>query len=103
MHKIAAVVVGVMTTLGWSGASLAADPAQTLCDTFEVTGLLSEPCKIDHLTETISVTLDMATAAEARKVCPTARQIVDFGAGSGWSLKIFSPYSGDRPLATCRL
>ncbi len=78
--------------------------AYKVCNAFERTGLTTQ-CEVSGWNSTIDVTID-TTGAEARKMCPG---IVDMVAkltrsfAGKWKLQIFSPYSGERPIAVCRL
>ncbi len=80
------------------------DDAYRLCTTFENTGLSTE-CEVKGWGSTVDVTID-TNGVEARKICAgvvdmMAEQTRTF-AGK-WKLRIFSPYSGERPIAVCTL
>lgn len=75
---------------------------EKLCAHFDLTGLLSSPCDISYFIKTVEVRLDMSSS-DARKFCPSVRNLTSARFDSGWSLRIFSPYSGDNPIATCSL
>lgn len=76
--------------------------SEALCAQFDLTGLVSSPCRISGIHKTVDVRLDMSSS-DARKFCPTVRGLTSVKFDSGWSLRIFSPYSGDNPIATCLL
>ena len=78
--------------------------AHRLCAKFDATGLSSE-CKVR--TFAVDVTIDMARS-EARKLCTEVSKLMaqrgySFLPTGKWQLRIFSPYSGDRPIAACAL
>lgn len=80
------------------------EDAYRLCVTFEKTGMSTE-CKVSGWGSTVDVTID-TNGGEARKICVgvvemMAKQTRNF-AGK-WKLRIFSPYSGERPIAVCTL
>lgn len=80
------------------------DDAFLLCKAMEGTGLTTE-CKVQGYDRAVDVTID-TTGAEARKICVgVAAEMTKYTANfSGqWKLRIFSPYSGNRPIATCAL
>lgn len=76
--------------------------AYLLCKIVESTGLSSE-CKVSGWGQSVDATIDM-NSSEARKLCPQMLQLMaDKGKplASDWKLRIFSPYSGERPIASC--
>jgi len=80
------------------------DDAYRLCKAMEGTGLTTQ-CEVKGWGSTVDVRID-TNGAEARKICAgtadmMAKQTRTF-AGK-WKLQIFSPYSGDRPIAVCTL
>jgi len=80
------------------------DDAYRLCKSMEGTGLTTQ-CEVKGWGSTVDVRID-TNGAEARKICAgvadmMAKQTRTF-AGK-WKLQIFSPYSGDRPIAVCTL
>ncbi len=80
------------------------DDAYRLCKAMEGTGLTTQ-CEVKGWGSTVDVRID-TNGAEARKICAgaadnMAKQTRSF-AGK-WRLQIFSPYSGDRPIAVCTL
>ncbi len=78
--------------------------AYRLCETFEKTGM-STVCEVKGWGSTIDVTID-TNGGEARKICTG---VVDMTAdvtrsfAGNWKLQIFSPYSGEKPIAVCTL
>jgi hypothetical protein len=107
------MTIAVMTGCGLGLGSLvgpatlwadAVDHAFLLCAAFEKTGLSTE-CNVKGWGSTVDVRLD-TTGAEARKICAgmvdlLVREKLSF-AGK-WKLRIFSPYSGEHPIAVCTL
>lgn len=77
--------------------------AYKLCQAFDATGLTSEKCEVSGFGSSVNVRMDM-DASEARKTCAGVAQLASAKGwlfDSGWTIKIFSPYSGDHPIATC--
>ncbi len=78
--------------------------AYGLCRTFEATGLSTE-CEVSGWNSTVDVTID-TSGGEARKICAGVVEMMAEKTRSfagKWKLRIFSPYSGDRPIAVCTL
>lgn len=80
------------------------DDAYRLCKAMEATGLTTE-CEVKGWGSTVDVTID-TSGSEGRKICAgvadmMAKQTRTF-AGK-WKLRIFSPFSGQRPIAVCTL
>lgn len=79
--------------------------AYALCQMFDGTNLLSQPCEVSGWSSSVTVTVDM-NSGEARNLCPMitnflAQQNVSFE--GPWTLQIKSPYSGDNSIAFCQL
>ena len=75
-----------------------------MCASLKGTGLVTE-CEVKGYGSTVDVTID-TNGSDARKMCAgisdmMAKQTRSF-AGK-WKLRIFSPYSGQRPIAVCTL
>jgi hypothetical protein len=80
------------------------DDAYMLCKVFENTGMSTE-CNVRGGSSSVEVTLD-TNGVEGRKICASvvAEMATVTGNFAGkWKLKIFSPYSGNRPIAVCTL
>ena len=80
------------------------DDAYRLCKVMDISGVSTE-CEVKGWGSTVDVTID-TNGAEARKVCDgvadmMAKKTRTF-AGQ-WRLRIFSPYSGKKPIAVCTL
>jgi len=80
------------------------DDAYRVCSAMERTGLTTE-CKVNGWGSTVDVRID-TNGSEARKICSgvvdaMAQKTRSF-AGK-WKLRIFSPYSGEHPIAVCTL
>lgn len=80
------------------------DDAYRLCGAMEATGLTTE-CEVRGFGSTVDVTVD-TNGSEARQICAgvtdmMAKKTQTF-AGK-WKLRIFSPYSGKKPIAVCTL
>lgn len=81
-----------------------------VCTAFEGTDVVSD-CNVSGWGHAVEVTID-TRGAEAIKMCRESAneiaQMTDSFAqsradGYPWELKIFSPFSGDRPLASCEI
>jgi len=82
----------------------AVDNAFRLCAVFEKTGLSSE-CHVRGWGSTVDVRLD-TSSAEARKMCVAMVDLLvreNLRFAGKWKLRIFSPYSGEHPIAVCTL
>lgn len=79
--------------------------AFTVCRMLDSTGSLTEPCDVSGWNSSVVISVD-ASAAEARKLCPSIKKMLqnnDMKFGPGWTMKVTSPYSGDKAIATCPL
>lgn len=86
---------------GSSGPDPVGD-AYKVCQAFTNTGMTTE-CNVGGFASTIDVRMDM-NSEEARKTCVGAVELVGKQTPSlagRWKLRIFSPYSGDHPIAVC--
>lgn len=87
-----------------TAAADAVDDAYRLCASLEATGVTAG-CEVKGWGSTVDVTID-TNGTEARKMCSG---VVDMMAkrtrsfAGQWKLRIFSPYSGERPIAACTL
>lgn len=82
----------------------AVDDAYKVCTAMEGTGLTTQ-CSVHGWDRTIDITID-TNGSEARKICQGAVEAMSKKTRSfagNWKLQIFSPYSGDRPIAVCTL
>jgi hypothetical protein len=80
------------------------DDAYRLCKAMESTNLTMQ-CEVKGFGSMVDVTID-TNGAEARRICAgVADQMAQLTSSFGgtWKLRIFSPYSGERPIATCTL
>jgi len=80
------------------------DDAYKLCSALEDTGLTTE-CEVKGWGSTVDVRI-ATSGGEAMKICSgivnmMAKQTRSFN--GKWKLQIFSPYSGDHPIASCTL
>lgn len=81
------------------------ESAYRVCALFDSTGLASAPCEVTGWGSSVEVKIDM-TAAEARKLCPQVAGMArdkGWSFGKGWTLKIYSPFSGGDTIAYCDL
>jgi hypothetical protein len=106
------ILLAAMMAFVASGAQaedLTLRSARALCAWFDATKLLSEKCSISAWNSTLDISIDM-TADDARKLCeqlPTLlaknKPDLPLALDDAWQLRIFSPYSGERTIATCDL
>jgi hypothetical protein len=86
-----------------SGSPDAVDAAFGVCDMMGNTSVVSE-CDVQGWGSTVDVTID-TVGTEAIEMCSDTTTLIaartSLFSGKGWQLRIFSPYSGDRPLASC--
>lgn len=79
--------------------------AYLICNAAEATGMLSQECDVSGFNSTVDLYID-TNSREAVKIC---RGIRDGARAEGmkfrnnWTIRIFSPFSGDRTIAQCRL
>lgn len=90
--------------------STVVDDAYRACSAMEGTRLITT-CEVSGWDSTVDVRID-TNGAEARKICVEAVKMIrkistkfteSKRAGIEWRLRIFSPYSSDRPIAACTL
>jgi hypothetical protein len=80
------------------------DNAVKVCRAIEHTGMSTE-CTTSGYHQAVDVRFN-TNAAEAQKICPGIVDVIAQGGlsfASKWKLRIFSPYSGDHPIAVCTL
>lgn len=77
--------------------------AMVVCKAMENTGMTTR-CEVKGWGKTVDVRMD-TSSAEARKMCGgIAQEMQQIGnelRRTGWKLRIFSPYSGEEPIAVC--
>lgn len=81
------------------------DSAFRLCAFFDNSGLTSEKCKVSGWDESVNVTMDMTseTARTSCKMLAASAKKNKILFTKGWTLKIYSPYSGEKTIAFCPL
>lgn len=105
---VAMVVVGAFMMLipePVEAKDASVDHAFQLCTMIDGTGLTSKPCDVSGWGSSVNATIDMS-ASEARKLCSQLSSYVreqGMNFSDGWTLKIFSPYSGESTIAYCAL
>lgn len=98
-------VLGLATSCLMLPAPAAADDtddAFRLCRAMEATNLTTQ-CEVNG--RSVDVTID-TNGAEARKICAGVAQQMAQKTRSfagRWKLRVFSPYSGTKPIAVCTL
>jgi len=80
------------------------DDAENICKA--VSAGLATQCAVHVFSDTVDVTID-TDGAEARKICKgiaveMSKHTNNFTL-TDWKLQIFSPYSGEKPIAICNL
>ena len=79
--------------------------AIVICEGLKSTGNATN-CEVNHFGLLVDATID-TNSIEAKKICvgvasEAAKYNSSFNDGK-WKLRIFSPYSGDKPIAVCSL
>ncbi len=94
-----------LTGVALADAETSVNNAYKVCYIFEGTPIMTEPCDVSGWGKSVNVRLD-ATASEARILCNHLVGLARKGGwrfDAGWTLKIYSPYSGDNTTAYCAL
>src|SRR5688500_7848303 len=104
-------VLGVVMVAGCGSADTdtprertVVDDAFTVCEAMKSTGMVSE-CSVSGFNRTIDVRID-TSGTEARKICDQSSAMITAKSPrfrGEWELRVFSPFSGDHPLASCRI
>lgn len=79
--------------------------AYGLCSVFDNTGLLSKPCEVSGWSQSVDISID-TTSLEAIKICKGMAKIMaqkNIRFDSGWKIRIYSPFSNENTIATCKL
>lgn len=92
---------------GQAGKDGEPDPvgsAYVVCEAMKNTGLTTR-CDVRGWGKTVDVRMD-TSSGQAREICGGVASQTRSGeltalATKGWKLRIFSPYSGDEPIAVC--
>jgi hypothetical protein len=100
----ALLLVLVVSLVGPALGATPAENAHGLCRAMEETGATTE-CTVNAWGSSVDARVAM-NAAEARRFCAgvvamLVRQQASFQ--ERWKLRLFSPYSGDHPIAVCPL
>lgn len=99
----AVLITTTLTIISWPPSAHAdsVGNAFAVCQVFRNTGMTSD-CKVNS--RKIDVRMD-TSGPEANKICVgvvnQVSGVMQFDAG--WTLRIFSPFSGNHPLAVCQL
>jgi len=78
------------------------DNAFALCRVLDSTGMLSEKCSVSGLDAAVDIRVNMVPA-EARDLCLKVGNSLGGEFGGRWQMRIYSPYSGEHPIASCPL
>jgi len=79
--------------------------AYIICGAAEETGMLSQECNVSGFNSTVDLYID-TNSREAMKICRGIRdgaRSEGLKFGNDWTIRIFSPFSGDRTIAQCSL
>ena len=79
--------------------------AYKVCKLMDATGLASKKCSVSGWSSSVDVSIDMVSS-EARDLCSKISGYLPSKGivfSSGWQIRIYSPYSGGQPIATCQL
>jgi hypothetical protein len=107
--KFISISMIVLTSLVFCTDSFANEEGQQqvktafkVCDVLEATGLVNE-CDVSGFSKSISFRVDV-NAAEGRKICAQVSNMEgNYIFRNEWTIKIYSPFSGDHVLASCAL
>ena len=84
---------------------ISARNARHLCEAWDATRGLSQPCEVSGWESSVKVSID-TNGPEARKMCDGVVKTLNAIHATfvpGWKLKIYSPLTGDKTLAVCDL
>lgn len=99
------VIFGMALFTGGIGAAHAdaVSNAYGVCAAMESTGLITR-CDVKGWGKSVDMRMD-TSSSEARKICSGVADMLGKKGPSlranKWKLRIFSPYSGDEPIAVC--
>lgn len=104
-NKIALALALALSTTSFFSQADTVSNAYAICQAVESTGALSEDCKISGWNQAIDLSLEM-TSPNAKKFCIgvsdlAKKQRMKFD--EGWKIRIYSPYSNGKTIATCKL
>jgi len=104
MKTATATIALALCVLGSAACAESLANPDTLCNAIKNTGMASD-CTVSNWHETVDMSVD-TTGLEAIKMCKGTISLIlahKLHFGEGWKLRILSPFSGDKPLATCDL
>ena len=94
-----------LTGVALADAETSVNNAYKVCFVFDGISIITEPCDVSGWGKSVNVRID-TNAGEARLLCSTvvtkARE-KGWSFDAGWTLKVYSPYSGDNTIAYCAL
>lgn len=85
--------------------SSSVDNAYRFCMALDSIDLLTQKCEVSGWNSSVDIYIDR-TSSVARKICTQLSVFAHENKikfDSGWSLRIYSPYSGNNTIATCNL
>jgi len=84
-------------------ATLSINSAHAFCAGMKTTGLLTDECKVSVWNRSVDVTLDLTSTMASIFCTKCVEQLrgTRLKFEPGWTLRIYSPYSGDRTVAFC--
>lgn len=80
------------------------DYAYSTCAVVDAAGIVTEPCEVSAWDSEVKITMDVRSG-EAKQVCRelvSAAQQRNWVFDRAWTIRIFSPFSGDKPIAYCK-
>lgn len=98
-------VLGIPMTAAFADSESSVNHAYKLCEVFDNTGMLSEPCSVSGWNSSVDVKMD-TSGSEARKICNGVAKVMRTQGvrfDKRWKIRIYSPFSGDSTLAQCNL
>lgn len=79
--------------------------AYAICEVLDSTGVTSGKCSVSGWKQSIDISID-TSGSEAMQICHGIVGMINqkgIQFDRGWQIRIFSPFSGDRTIAYCKL
>ena len=102
---IAGIVFWVSGGVAFGSVETSVASALRACQVFDGMGVLSEKCKVSGWNASIELSMDIP-GSQAIEICKGAAENmrkVGLPFDPQWQLKIYSPFSNGKTLATCPL
>ena len=103
--KIRISLVSMLLFLNFGVNADVIDNAMKLCRVFDGTGMLSQECEVSGGTLSVDVHID-TSSKEAMSICKQVSGMLkkdDVRFDRDWKIRIFSPFSNGKTIATCKL